>query len=131
MGTLFGRPVYIISIYFNLSNGGTLLMGTKSSSPGGVPISEVPLYNNSIELLGLKIRCHRRGRNSTKQLFNCIIKCLLLSLHVFKGEKVTKILLLLFNICYHLNSRKHENGARISIVSQKLNRKNSQIRANF
>ena len=44
MGTLFGRPVYIISIHFDLSIRGTLLMGTKSSSPGGVPISEVPLY---------------------------------------------------------------------------------------
>ena len=48
MGTLFIRPIYIISIYFNLSNGGTLLMGTKSSSPGGVPISEVPLYNANL-----------------------------------------------------------------------------------
>ena len=44
MGTLLRRPIYIISIYFNLSNRGTLLMGTKSSSPGGVPIREVRLY---------------------------------------------------------------------------------------
>ena len=44
MGTLFGRPDDIIFIHFNLSIRGTLLMGTKSSSPGGVPISEVPLY---------------------------------------------------------------------------------------
>ena len=44
MGTLFLRPVYIIYLYLNLSIRGTLLMGTKSSSPAGVPISEVPLY---------------------------------------------------------------------------------------
>ena len=48
VGTLFRRPIYIISIYFNLSIRGTLPMGTKSSSPVGVPISEVPLYLTSL-----------------------------------------------------------------------------------